>query len=275
MTDSWPEAFDRARWQVSAGVHPDRVIAQLARRQHGMTHVQQLAALGVTPRHVQRRFASGHLKRVEEGVYGLGGAAPSVAGHRMAGVLGCGEGTRLAGWALATHVSILPAAGRTVDVVIPPGRRVRRPGVTVRRVALAPDELAVFNGIPSTSIARMLLDLSATAGGDVVEWAWRQAIYRKLLDVPAVRRLLVARRGERGVCALRELYVRREQIVGDVRSRFELAMVAIIRDAGLPEPECNQVIVVDGRRLRPDLLVRARVLAEVAAFAPGRGDVAA
>ncbi|MCW3000143.1 MAG: hypothetical protein JWN65_3692 [Solirubrobacterales bacterium] len=173
----------------------------------------------------------------------------------MGAVLVCGPGTRLAGWSLATHAGVLPPAGRAIDVIIPPDRRVRRPGIAVRRVALPASELAVIGGIPSTSIARMLLDLSATVDGDVVEWAWRQAIFRKLLDIGEIRRVLVAHRGERGVARLRELYLRRAEVVGELRNRFELEMLSIIREAGLPEPLCNQAIVVDGVRLRPDFLI--------------------
>jgi len=251
----WPPSFDRERWRVDVGVHVDAVLARLCEHQHGVAHHDQLITLGVTPNHLRRRRESGHCKLLHHEIYVPAGCIVTPDGRRMGAVLVCGSGARLAGWSLASHAQILPPAGHAVDVVIPPGRRVVRAGIAVRRVALGPGETTVINGIPCTTIARMLLDLAATADRDVVEWAWRQAIFRRLLDIDDLRRLLAAHRGDRGVARLRELYLRRARIVGESRNRFEVGMLDVIRDAGLPEPQCNEPIIIDGIRLHPDFLI--------------------
>ena len=68
----------------------DRAVAELAARQHGVVTLAQMAALGLGPRGVQHRAATGRLHRLHRGVYAVGHARLSVQGRRLAAVLACG-----------------------------------------------------------------------------------------------------------------------------------------------------------------------------------------
>lgn len=261
--DLWfPAAFPVQRWTFAPGArdnarHLDRLLTTLADLQHGTLARVQLLALGVTQRQIQRRVRSGHLHRISPGVYAVGRRRLTPEGDRMAAFLAAGSGARLSGWSGATQRLLLPQAGSRVDLAIPSERRVRLPGIVVTRTRLIPSEVSIANGIPTHTVARLLLDLARRRDDlEALEWAWRQAIYNKTLALDAVQVVLGDHDGEPGTAALRALCDRRATLMGTLRNRFELRMLSIIREAGLPEPLCNEPYVVGpGITLRPDFRV--------------------
>ena len=61
------------------------------------------------------------------------------------------------------------------------------PGVVVHRVpGLHPDDVAVHNGVPVTSVSRTLVDLAEELTQDELREAFRTARERDLLDMAAV-----------------------------------------------------------------------------------------
>ncbi len=242
--------------------------------QHGVVGRRQLIVLGVGEGQIRARLLSGHLHVARSGVYAVGVADVTAQGKRMALVLAAGRGARLAGWSGSTQRGVLPLAGAAIDIAIPPERRVHLPGAVVHRVAAVEDDITVADGIPTHSMARLLLDLAQHADEEILEWAWRQAIYKKELDVRAVELLLGRRDGAPGVPALRTLYERRAALVGELRNRFELRMLSIIREAGLPEPMCNTPLDVgDGLILRPDFRIPSLMLVVEGDGRDGHADV--
>ncbi|MCW3040798.1 MAG: hypothetical protein JWM31_2703, partial [Solirubrobacterales bacterium] len=167
-----------------------------------------------------------------------------------------GQDARLAGWAAATQRELLPARAGRVDVAVPPHRRVALPGVAVHRTSAPAEDWDLAGGIPTHTVARLLLDLAMRHDPATVEWAWRQAIYRQVLDVQEITGLLDRQAGGAGAPVVRALLARREALVGDIRNRFELLMLEIIREAGLPEPLVNAPLAVGrGLILRPDFRI--------------------
>ena len=71
----------------------DTLISRLARRQHGVVALWQLAALGIEDSAVRRRVADGRLRRIHRGVYAVGPIGRK--GYWMAAVLACSEGALL------------------------------------------------------------------------------------------------------------------------------------------------------------------------------------
>ncbi|UTI65788.1 endonuclease domain-containing protein [Paraconexibacter antarcticus] len=174
----------------------------------------------------------------------------------MAAVLAAGDGARLAGWSGMTHCGVLPEAGRNVDLAVPARRHTHLPGLSVVRCDPLPGEVVLVDGIPSHSIARLLLDLARRDDDEILEWAWRQAIYTKQLDLREISRTLRAHHGRPGTPALRALYERRRTLAGELRNRFEVLTLGIIREAGLPEPLCNTAWeVAPGLVLKPDFRI--------------------
>jgi hypothetical protein len=66
--------------------------ARTAGRQHGRVSREQLLALGVDGKRIERWLADGRLRRVHRGVYAVGHIAPSTDAEYIAAVLACGMG---------------------------------------------------------------------------------------------------------------------------------------------------------------------------------------
>ena len=71
------------------------------------------------------------------------------------------------------------------DVIAP--RRVDRPRINARRIALPSDETTVHRGIPVTTPARTLVDLAEVLDQDELRATFETARRRGLLDMEAVR----------------------------------------------------------------------------------------
>ncbi len=256
MRPWFPPDFCAAPVRADGGEHADRIIATLANFQHRTVARAQLLYLGVTSRQIERRVQSGHLHVVHRGVYAAGCRLLTRAGVRMAGVLAAGRGAVLAGWSGCTQRELLPEAGTRIDVIVAPGRHVQRDGLQIRTASIRPWELSLVDGIPTLSVARLLLDVAQVHGAGVTEWAWRQAIFTKALDVADVQAVLGDHDGEPGTPVLRALCDRRAELLGTLRNAFELRMLSIIREAGLPEPLCNMPLEVEpGVVLTPDFRI--------------------
>jgi hypothetical protein len=70
---------------------PDRVVADIARRQHDAISIQQLHAAGLSDDAVLDRRRTGRLHRLHRGIYAVGHVAPSNERQWMAAVLAMGE----------------------------------------------------------------------------------------------------------------------------------------------------------------------------------------
>src|SRR5437868_14864819 len=76
---------------------PERGIARIASRQHGVITIRQLLAAGLTRQAVTRRVRRGTLHREFRGVYRVGHRAPSIEARYLAAVLACCDGAVLSG----------------------------------------------------------------------------------------------------------------------------------------------------------------------------------
>jgi very-short-patch-repair endonuclease/predicted transcriptional regulator of viral defense system len=68
----------------------DRLVAELATRQHGVISTQQLLAAGLAPGGISRPVRAGRLHRIHQGVYAVGHRRISVQGRWMAAILASG-----------------------------------------------------------------------------------------------------------------------------------------------------------------------------------------
>ena len=155
----------------------DRAIGALAERQHGVVSRAQLLELGLNRGAITHRIELGRLRPVHRGVYRIG--LLSGDGRRMAAVLACGPGAVLSHLSAAALWGIRQS-GR-IEVTTPASRRGPR-GVTVHRSPLRDDERTTHRGIPTTTVPRTLLDLSAVVRPDDLRSALRQAEQLRLTD---------------------------------------------------------------------------------------------
>ena len=180
-------------------------IAQLAARQYGVVSAAQLRGLGVAKYSVRRRVENGYLHPLHRGVYSVGLPKVSQRGRYLAAVLGCGPGAALSHRAAADVWGLRPNAAGRVEVTVP-RTRVGLSGVEVHRTRmLHAQDFTTKDGIPVTSVARTLADLSAVVRPSGLEVAVDRAERLGIFDLTAVVDVLDRSKGRRGARALRRV----------------------------------------------------------------------
>ena len=234
--------------------HPDRVIAELAGRQHRVVHLEQLLAIPLSRAEVEYRAAIGRLHQVLPSVYAVGPRRLSREGRLKAATLWAGPGAVISHRPAAALRSLLPA-GELIHVTTPNRRRPRR-GIVLHERRLPADEITTIDGIPVTTTARTLLDVAATEGRQAFERALRQADYHQLTDATPLPSLIARYPGGRGTAIARAAIDARRP-TGHTESELEDRFVEFLVDRGLALPRLNADVCVDGRRFRVDCLWEA------------------
>lgn len=243
--------------------HPDAVIAELAGRQQGVVAVWQLLELGLGRRAIEHRVACGRLHRIHRGVYAVGHTCVSRTGRLMAAVLAVGGdgvlGVRDAGdlW------GVRPCNRSRIEVIV--ARPVRsRPGIQVRRMPLRHDEVTQVDGIPVTTVPRTLLDLAAVLDRRQLTRAVHEAEVRQLWHALSLADLVERYPRRAGVPALRAVLHDLHRGLSLTRNDVEAAFLDLVERAGLPRPEVNALLHLDGVEIEPDFLWRDwRLVVEV------------
>ena len=215
----------------------DRRIADLADRQHGVVEYSQLLALGLTRWAIEERVRQGRLFRLFRGVYAVGRRNVNREGWWRAATLTAGEGAvlsyRSAGglWTVTKRIALIEVT------VCGTGGRSRRKGLTIHRTSsLPPDEVAVRDGIPVTTLPRSLLDLAEVLSRRELERALDEAQFQRLLNLDASWRVVDRHPGRAGASRLARALD--EHVIGTTRTNegLEERFFTLIRGAGLPEP---------------------------------------
>jgi len=151
--------------------NPDREIARIAARQHGVVSLRQLGDMGVHRQGRATRTRQGWLHRVHRGVYAVGHRGLSERGRWMAAVLACGPPAVLSHISAGALWDMFPARKASgawrrrragaIHVTVP-GKdgRTHRDTIQVHHsVTLGPDQVTHKDGIPVTTPSRTLTDL--------------------------------------------------------------------------------------------------------------------
>ena len=99
--------------------------------------------------------------------------------------------------------------------------------------------MTVFRGIPVTTVARMLVDLSDVLTKFQLANVIYEAAYRKRFDLAATRRAMRRANGRRNLHVLEqaiELYLSGS---AGTRSALEDAFLSLLQSAGIAEPLVN------------------------------------
>jgi len=180
----------------------DVAITGLAADQHGVFHLRQLTALGLSSRAVNDRADRGRLHRVHRGVYALSPVL-TLEGRLMAAVLACGPGAALSYRDAAQHLGIRPSSRRLTDVSVIRGSARALPGIQVHRMRRM--ETTVVDRIPCTTVAQTLLDLAETLRPFEVRKAITRAEQLRIFDLGEMEAALAAAQGRRGAPILTSL----------------------------------------------------------------------
>ena len=232
---------------------------ELARRQHGVFHRDQLSELGLSESNIEYRLAAGRLQAFHRGVYGLG-PLESKLSRWMAAVLAGGPGAVLSHRSAAELWGLLEGFTAPIHLTIPAARR-GRPGIRLHRSSLPDDERTVREGIPVTTVPRALLDCSGGMSARRIERMINEADVLRLHDRLSVRDLLDRYPGRPGSRALLEALRRRNAGSTVTRSELEERFLELVEEIGLPRPEVNAAFELDGQPIEIDALWHAERVA--------------
>jgi very-short-patch-repair endonuclease len=243
MAGVWRKTADSQRKSATRPADAvDHTIAALAGEQHGVVALAQLRALGVGEGALRYRVGVGRLHRIHAGVFAVGHRVLTANGYRMAAVLACGAVAVLSHRDAAALCGLRPCLRMTTDVTTTRNAR-SRPGIDVHRVKnLHPDDRTIRQGIPTTTVARTLLDLAEVVRPTELEKAFDEAERRRLLDLASFDALFARSAGRHGLGAARA--VLRRTASADTRSELEAAFLRFCGDHGIPRPQTN--VLVEG-----------------------------
>jgi hypothetical protein len=222
--------------------------------------------LGLSRAGLSGRVARGALTRRYPGVYSYGRGELSTEVRWMAAVLACGPDAALGH---LSSVALFDCSRWPIGephVVVP---RRHRPieGITIHHcLGLDRADVTVFKGIPTTTVARMLVDLSASHTEYQVAYVINCAAWRHRFDLDATLRARARAKGHAGTGVLAraiELYLAGS---AGTRSDLEDRFLELVR--GFPVPLVNMeflgyevdfcwpdhrlAVEVDGNHTRPN-----------------------
>ena len=208
-----------------------RTLPQLASASHGVVTRVELVAAGLTVAEIKSRLRSGVLLREYPGVYRVGHRAPSVEARYLAAVRACGRDAVLSGRAAGHLLGLLTTPPSMPEVTAPTERRI--PGIVTHRNRTT-IESTIWRGIPVTTPARTLVDLSSVLAVQDLARACHEAGIRHGTAPGEVEAILAT---HEGAAKLRRV------LRGDERvslSALERRFLALLRHAGLPLPVTNR-----------------------------------
>jgi hypothetical protein len=204
--------------------------------------VAQLHGAGLDDRAIARRVADGRLHRIARGVYAVGHAALSREGQFLAAVLGSGEGALLGRLAAAELRQVSRFRSSLIDVVVPKWRR-KRDGVRLHRArALHPRDVTEHKGIPVTSIARTLVDLSDVLTAHQLANVIHEAAFRGLFGELPTRDAMERANGRHNLHVLEKALELNAAGSAGTKSGLEDAFLSLLQLAGIPEPLVNSQV---------------------------------
>jgi very-short-patch-repair endonuclease len=243
---------------MGRGSETDRLIQELAARNNRVLTRRVLEAAGIGTNAITNRVASGRLYRQHHGVYLID--PPQMAGRvtlLTAAVEACGPTALVSHRSAAEVWGLLPMQAGYIEVTVITRCAGDRPGIRRHRVpALDAADIRERKGIPVTSPARTVLD---NARHPHLEELLAAAFDKGLVTQPEIEQTIARCPNRRGVRRVRALLNQRE---GPrlTRSWAERRLLSLVRQAGLPVPLTNRLLLgfqVDA--MWPDLKVVVEV----------------
>lgn len=242
---------------------PTHSYLAIARRQHGLVTRGQLLS-EVTRRQLDRFVLRGHLEVVRRGIYGVAGSPDTWERQLLAACFAAGPSAYASFRAAAAIWDLELFERDLLELTVPPSRRARIPGATVHQSGVwGPGHVDTKVGIPVTSVARTLCDLTAVVANWMVERTIDEALRRKLVTLPMLDRVAAALAGPgRRRCTVMSaaLDARRDGIQAG-ESAPEARLARLLVSGGLPKPIQQYSVRVGTRTLRIDLAYPSMMVA--------------
>jgi very-short-patch-repair endonuclease len=213
-------------------------VAWIAARQYGIVTTAQLNAAGLDGAAIGRRVRRRRLHRIARGVYAVGHTALPREGQFLTAVLGSGDGAALSHEGCAEHWQVRRYRAARIDVVVPSERR-GPAGVRVHRSRnLHPDDVTVHRGIPVTTIARLVVDLTDRLTSWEITNVIHEAAFRDLFDLDQTLAAIERGNGRKVRAAKKAVQLHLDGSAG-ARSKNELKVLIALERNRLPEPRVN------------------------------------
>lgn len=231
----------------------NRSLDDIATSQYGLVAREQLLAQ-LSVDQIEARIGARHLIPVRPAVYRLVGAPTSWEQRLLAVCLSSGAVGSHRSAARVWGIAGIP--GIRLEVSVPVGRRVRLDGVRAHRsTLLRSDFVTVERGIPVTTVARTLVDLSAVTSDERVRLAVDDALRHDLVSLAELTRCFesLAGRGRRRVARFRQVLEARQPGYDPGDSELEARVARWLVAGGLPAPVAQHPVRGHDHRYRLDL----------------------
>lgn len=233
----------------------DNPLSAIGREQHGLvTRAQALAV--ISPSALDRWLRTRRLEPMRRGVYRMAGTPESWEQRLLAACLAAGPEARASIRSAAALYELEGFGPVLLEITHFGVRPSPMAGVVMHETSVFDiGHVARTSGIPVTSVARTLCDLTAVAQLWVVERAVDEALRRKLVRLEDI--VDVADRlegpGRRKCTMMRDILDRRRPGYDPGESRPERRIADLLVRAGLPAPTMQHGVEIGGRRYRIDL----------------------
>lgn len=236
-------------WRVASESEQLEALAKLAEKQFGVVAAWQAGSLGLSRDQFERLVGAGGYKRLSRGLY-RGSAAPSTVESKLWSACLVTRGVashRTAAWLWGLD-GFDEAPPWKFDLVVPFENKRRTKGAKVHRSrSFVKAHRCKQNGVPCTTLARTVVDLSTLLSGKALEIAVASAVRlepKLYLQVDEVLATLPANALVR-LKNLRPLLQKRDKAL---ESALETLVLRFLRREKLPEPQLQQR-VFDGNAL--------------------------
>jgi Protein of unknown function (DUF559)/Transcriptional regulator, AbiEi antitoxin len=217
-----------------------KAVDGLAESQHGLLTHTQLRRRGVSEEMIEYRLRTGRWERVADGVYRIAGSQRSWEQALMALTLSAGPRAAASHRSAAALLGIPGFAWSGLpEATTPRPRRHRRRDAIVHRSRVLPaHHLTAVDGIPTTGVARTLVDLAAVLHPGRVERAVDNCLARGAVTLPLLVAITkdLAARGRTGIGLMRDLLDARGAGYVAPESELEARFLDLVTAAGLPTP---------------------------------------
>jgi len=217
----------------------DQSIGELAGRQHGVVSLAQLLGLGLSRAAVEGRVRRGRLLALHRGVYAVGHRALTRDAYFVAAVYASGDGAVLSHRSAGALHGLIDSSSARIDVTVPSSRKPQT-GITLHRSrSIHSEDRTVVAAVPTTSVARTLVDLADVANERQLTRAVRQAELLRVFDLGALTRALARVPGRKGRHRLGRVLAGYQPEPHVLRSEAERRVKALCEKHALPQPRFN------------------------------------
>lgn len=228
----------------------DDALLPVFARQHWLVTLADVHEAGGSEAQIWRRTAIGRWQVADERVYRLVGAPSTWHGRVLTPLLSCGTGAA-ASHSCAAALHGIPGFGQGApEISVVRGSKFRRTEVRVHTSTdLDRCRIVLRQGIPTTDINRTLLDVGRHVGdqrlGRAIEFARRAELTTWSELIQNLTRH--ARRGRPGVARMRRVIAANAHRAEVTDSDFELLVIALLLEHGLPEPVLHHRVLAGDR----------------------------